>query len=280
MKFIKNNLFVILLGVTVIIVTILSVYVIFQKMDKVVEYEKDVKRIIETERSFTSSPYALLKSNEEQAQANLEIAEEKFVSLISELNEKYPAPEITSEMTALKFKRYLRQVCIKMENLLRSEDVWIPDSLKWFSYDNYMKPHVLPTAGEIKQTLKQLEIIQELIYVVAQSEVTKFEAFRRVSGHKMEKRDLYDFMPFSLSVTGTFDTVQHFTNMLYDAKYFFMVRNLDLSVGGVKMKSPPNFKSRKRGDSLSKDKRMAYSDEAAEVKISLTLDYFEFHDKE
>lgn len=264
----------------VLIISTTVLGIIMNNLHKEVEkYEKDVRLIIESEKSFANSPYALTTANVNQTEANYQIAVKSFQGLITRLNERYPAPEVNANMTALKFKNYLRQVCIRVENLLRSGDIWMPDALKYFTYDKYMKPDVLPNNGEIKLIMKQLEIVQEIMYLVSQCQVNKLLDFKRLNDLELVRRELYDYMPFSLTLTGSVESIQRFLNSLNEAKYFIMVSSLDIKAAPISQNKPPVNQAQQEKRILNKQARLVYA-KKAEVKASILLDYFVFHDKD
>ena len=118
------------------------------------------------------------------------------------------------------------------------------------------------------------------MFLISQSQLKKLEAFNRLNDVKMEKRDLYDFMPFSLKVTGTVDTLKTFLNSLHEARFYFMVRDIDFSVSRVQELPQPGGPRSGKPEPLPKNKRLAYSNEPPTVRADIILDYFEFHDKE
>ena len=278
-EFLKRNIFLTLIIIALFISTIALGFIIKKLNNEVENYEKDVKLIIESEKNFANSPYALTAANVNQAEANYEIAVESFQGLVNRLNERYPAPEVNANMTALKFKNFLRQVCIRVENLLRSGDIWMPDALKYFTYDKYMQPDVLPSGSEIKLIMEQLEIVQEIMYLVSQSQVTKLLDFKRLNDLQLVKRELYDYMPFSLTLTGNVESLQRFLNSLNEAKYFIMVRSLNINAAPIPQNKPPVNQTRNKDRLLSKRNRLVFN-KKAELKASILLDFFIFHNKD
>ncbi len=276
MELIKKNLFLVISVVVMIILSVIASVIIRSYHKDIDKYAEQVKNIVEAEKSFVTSPYALTTDNVLQVEKNYEGTVAKFREMIDKLNERYPSPEVNSDMTPLKFKLYLRQVCIKMENLLRGEDVALPDSLKWFSFDRYMQPDVLPNNEEIKSILNQLEIIQELIYIISQSEVKSLDRFSRSDDINLTERKLYGFMPFTLSLSGNVNSIRRFMNLIPEARYFYMVRNLDLEASEPRMNDAPDVK---RNKLTPKHERLLYSAETI-VKVDFVVDYFEFQDKE
>ena len=279
MEFLKKNLFLTILIAIVLVATIAMSVLIKNFSENVKKQEKEVELIIKAEKGFANSPYALVQENVTQAEANYKMIAENFAGLIKTLNEKYPAPEVNADMTALKFKNFLRQVCIRMENLLRSGDIWMPDALKYFTYDQYMKPDVLPKNAEIKQVLKQLEIIQEVVYLVSQSQVNKLLDLKRLNDLKFVKRDLYDYMRFRLVVSGNVEAIQRLLNSFHEAKYFILVKGLSLKADPIKQNSKGGSRSQGAQKVLSQYTRPVYAQDA-KVTADISLNYFVFHDKE
>ena len=277
MEFLKRNIFLASVVVVLLISSIALGMVIKNLHGEVKKYEEEVKLIIESEKNFANSPHALTAANVKQTEANYQIAAESFRGLITRLNEKYPPPDVKADMTALKFKNFLRQVCIRLENLLRSGDIWIPDALKYFTYDKYMRPDVLPSANEIELIMKQLEIVQEIMYLISQSQVSKLLEFKRLNDLTTIKRDLYDYMPFSLVLTGNVESIRRFINSLAEAKYFMMVRSLKLKASPAKQNTRP---ANKADTVVTKNDRLVYSDQMTDMTATIVLDYFTFHDKE
>lgn len=273
MEFLKKNLFLTILIVIVLAITVVMGVLIKNLSEKINKQEKEVKTIIKSEKGFATSPHALTQENVAQSEANYNTLAENFAGLIVTLNEKYPAPEVNADMTALKFKNFLRQVCIRMENLLRSGDIWIPSSLKYFTYDEYMKPDVLPNSRQIKQILKQLEIVQEIVYLVSQSQINKLLELKRLNGLNFVKGDLYNYMQFRLTLSGNVESIQQFLNSIHEAKYFIMVKNISLKAEPIKQKSRGSGKANKV---LSKHKRSVYAGDA-KIKADISLNYFVFH---
>ena len=165
-----------------------------------------------------------------------------------------------------------------MVNLLRGEDVYIPDSMKYFSFDRYMLPDVMLGGEEINLILKQLEIINELMYLVSQSQIERLQSFVREAGHVTIKRDFYDYMPFRFELIGDIGAIREFINSLNDAKYFFMLRTFELNARATKKKGSAGGISSE--EALPKRKRIVYSSRPTEVTVKLSVDYFEFHNKE
>lgn len=280
MELVKRYLFLIVTAAVTVLITGIAAVIIKGRIAEKEKFRVEVDHIVEAEKSFTASEYALNADNVTKAQERLSKADQKFGELIAQLSEKYPLPVVVTDMTPPKFKRHLPQVCIKMENMLRGEDVWIPDSLKYFTYDNYMKPDMLPSAEEVTAILKQLEVVQELVYLVSQSQVKQMTTFERLNDYKLIDRDLYDFMPFSVTLVGNLKSIQRFLNSLHDARFFLMVRTLDLEVAPIKRNDPPGKGREGTEELLPKNKRLVYDDDPPDLKVKVVVDYFEFHDKE
>ncbi len=280
MQFVKTHIFLIIIAVSTALSGVVGAILIVSKNNQIKKFKVDVDKIIAAEEGFITSNYALITDNVIRAEENYSKIQEKFDETIKHLEEQYAAPVVDADMTPLKFKLNLRQFCIKMENLLRGEDVYMPDNLKYFSYDEYMQPDVLPNNEEISLILNQIEIINELIYLVSQAQVDKLLKFKRSSGHKTIKREFYNFMPFELQLVGDIEKIQQFLNSLNEAKFFFMLRTFDLTARGVKSKSRPSSQKRNSDKPFTMRERLAFSSKPAEVTATMTVDYFEFHKKE
>ncbi len=280
MQFVKKHLFLIIIIASTVLSGIIGAVLIAGQNNQIQKFKVDVDKIIAAEEGFITSKYALITDNVIRAEKNYSKIQEEFDETIKQLEEQFAAPVVDADMTPLKFKLYLRQFCIKMENLLRGEDVYMPDDLKYFSYDKYMQPDVLPNNEEISLMRKQIEIINELIYLVSQAQVDRLVKFRRISDHRVIKREFYNFMPFELVLVGDIERIQHFLNSLNEAKYFFILRTFEIKTRAVKMKNPPSSKRRNSDNPLSMRERLAFSSKAAELTATMIVDYFEFHKKE
>ncbi len=279
MEVIKKHIFWIVLCAVLVIGTVAAGLIIANFNNQIGKYQEEVNKIVEAEKSFITSSYALSEENKRQASQNAETTNNQFRQLIKDLTEKYPPPHINSDMSALKFKVHLRQECIKLENVLRSEEVSLPSSLQYFSYDRYMQPDVLPDSAEITLILKQYDIIQEIVYLISHSGINELQELIRMNDLSLINRDLYSFMPFRLKLTGNLKSVTRFINSLLDAKYFFAVRSMDLNINESQLNPNPTLVGTRKIQNLPKHQRLAYSTEA-QLTVNIILDYFEFHKQE
>lgn len=248
MDVVKKYLFAIVLGTLTLITCVAGGIVVYNFQSEASKYEQKVKDIQQSLKDFRSFRWALVQQNVEKAKENRDGTEKEFNALLKKL-EELSAPTMSDDerenWSPLRTKNRIKENCVRFENMLRGENIHLPESLAMFSFDKYNDPKTLPKKDDIPQIIKQLNIIEDLIYLISRSEVTSLDRFERKDGLKVTKRDLYDYMPFGITLTGSVGSIRSFLNNLVSwneedgARYFYLVRNLTVEAKSERTFSNP-----------------------------------------
>jgi hypothetical protein len=101
-----------------------------------------------------------------------------------------------------------------------------------------MGQDVLPGPDEIPLILRNLEIAQELVYLLSQAQVQSVDEFSRQAELEPVERGLYSYISFGIRVGGTVESVRIFLNSLNQASYFFIVRSVNVKTPGADLRGP------------------------------------------
>lgn len=230
MEILKRNLLFVIFGAVVLGATIgFGVYM--TTISGVERGEKRVGAIRQKLEGIIHSNVALSAENVLQSEANSTLSDGKFESLIDKLKGDYEIvdPTDNQDFTVVTVKEHLRQVCTTMENKLRGRDVMMPSDLQHFTFGKFMDATYIPEEEEIGLILKQLDIVHEIVHLLAQSRIHSLSSIGRKDDLRLEKYDLYDFMRYTLTFHGTAQSIQRFMNSLHGARYFFVISTCNIA---------------------------------------------------
>lgn len=287
MDVVKKHLFLIVSAILAVVMAAVGGYFIYITQQDVAKWRTKVNEMQEALKQFRAEQYSLTPQNVEQAEANHKIAEQKFGELIETLTKfSVPEDETRAELTPVRAKSQIKDICTQMENQLRGEEIAIPAGLSSFTFGEYMRPSVMPTSEEIPMLFKHIEIVQELIYLVAQASPKRLDAFARGGDElALVKRDFYSYISFNVTMTGSPESIRRFMQSLPNSRYVFLIRSLTTSGEAGTADSAAETSGDVAGDvagdggGKTKAARLVYS-RSPTVKAVFSLDYVEFHTKE
>lgn len=291
LDYIKGNIFLMILGVIVIAATIFVGIDVIKKQQEINKYQSEVTDIQSKAKSFTKFPYELSAANEERARENAEGAQAALDQALVNINRRYGLnTEVPRTMSPLAVRQLLRQESKRMENKLRHKEIKVAGSLGDFTFAPFMDNDFFPTSEEILLILRQVDIMNEIVELLSESGVASVTRINRGS-LKPIRLDLYSYIEYEIDVEGDYDKVIRLLNSLHDAEYFFVVRDVDVMEQGDQVSALLNTT---RGDRrtiidpatgqevpryLPQADRIAFK-EPAMVDVKITIEYYEFHDRE
>jgi len=228
LDFIKGNLFLAVFAVFCIALTAVAGWDTISKQSKVNQYKKQVEEVRDSATAFAKFKWMLSPKNEAKAKANASMAKESFAATLEKIADRYNVkPQPDSDMTPGQVKSWIRRRSLVMENKLRGENIEIPESLKNFTFAPYLASTVFPNAREIFMIMEQLEIMDELVNLLAGSGIAQVTAIDR---DKLEptSMDLHSYIEFKIDLVGEHASIVHFLNSLHDSKHFFVLRKIDI----------------------------------------------------
>ena len=281
MKFVKDNLFLVILGTVMFIITVAGGYLIFTTAKKASDFEQQVGDIKNQLDAFTKSEYTLQPTSVTKAEKNRQVAEAAYKALLDDLVKKTAVPPAdATSISPIAAKNRIEKACTKMEGMLAGNSVQYDPGMRHFTFGSFMDANRLPKKEEIPLILRNQEIVQELIYLVSTSNVQTFHSISREDTLEANRRDLFNYIPFSLSVTGELEDVQRLVNSFNNATYYYFVRAVTLSSdGGLADGVAPDGAADGPASSKKKVERLLRKSPTM-VTATLQVDYIEFHDKE
>jgi len=228
LDFIKGNLFLTVFAVISLGLTAVAGWDTISKQSKVNQYKKQVEEVRASARAFAKFKWMLSPKNEAKAKANATMAKENFAATLKKIDYRYNVkPQSDSDMTSGQVKNLIRRRSLVMENKLRGENIEIPESLKNFTFAPYLASTIFPNAREISMIMQQLEIMDELVNLLAGSGIAQVTAINR-DELEPTSMDLHSYIEFKVDLVGEHASIVHFLNSLHDSKYFFVLRKIDI----------------------------------------------------
>jgi hypothetical protein len=116
-----------------------------------------------------------------------------------------------------------------MTQKLEDVDIAVGQQCQYFSFDKLALSKKLPPEDAVPKIFRQLRIIQEVVRILGESELTTVEEIKRPMGLQTLEEDLYTVTPLKIVVLGRADHVQAFINkMNSESNYLFFLRKIDL----------------------------------------------------
>ena len=228
LDFIKGNLFLAVFAVICLALTAVAGWDTISKQSKVNQYKKQVEEVRSSARAFAKFKWMLSPKNEDKAKANASMAKENFAATLKKIVDRYNVkPQSDSDMTPGQVKNLIRRRSLVMENKLRGENIEIPESLKNFTFAPYLGSKVFPNPREISMIMRQLEIMDEVVNLLAGSGIAQVTAINR-DELEPTSMDLHSYIEFKVKLVGEHASIVHFLNSLHDSKYFFVLRKIDI----------------------------------------------------
>jgi hypothetical protein len=237
MDFLKRNIGMTIVSGIGLALSIGCIVIIVKTHKEAAQFQQQVIDIKQSLEKFQRTQFALTQGNVEVANANSELAKRKYEEFMQSLSQRRAKDDLGS-FSRLGAKNHLTKICTKMENQLRSSDITVQDSQTSFSFGQWMGQDVLPGPDEIPLILRNLEIAQELVYLLSQAQVQSVDEFSRQAELEPVERGLYSYISFGIRVGGTVESVRIFLNSLNQASYFFIVRSVNVKTPGADLRGP------------------------------------------
>ena len=256
------------------ILTVVGGYFIFTTWQKADKSEAEVAAIKDKMITFTKADHPLKLSTVDQAKANSEAASKAYNDMLAILVKKTAiAGADADKIDPIGAKNRIEKGCTKMENMLNGAGVEFSADMRQFTFGPFMNANRLPRREEIPLLLKNLEIVQELVYLISSSGVTQLSSMSRSESLDPSRRDLFNYISFNVTVSGDADSVRQLVNTLQAGKtYYYFVKAMTLTA---------NTKLADNGaDSVvgrSKLDRLALK-QSQQITVGLQIDYIEFHE--
>jgi hypothetical protein len=177
--------------------------------------------------SASNENLAISKRNLERAETelrNLRVALYQRSNVVHEAN-----------VSNTKCKNHLIEGTRELVNRLTTvEGVLVHPEARGLSFSDVITSEKLPDQTvEVPVLMKQFEIIEELVGLVAGSDISELRSISRSAGVGTAEIEELELMPLSMKVAGDSASVkQLLTKLQSDSKYFFIVRNVKLSAPG------------------------------------------------
>ena len=227
--FIKGNLVLTIFAVISLAITAVAGWDTISKQSKVNQYTKQVEEVRASARAFTKFKWKLSPKNADIAEANAVMARENFEATLDKIVERYNVkPQSDSGMTSGQVKNLIGRRSRVMENKLRGENIEIPENLKNFTFAPYLASTVFPNSREIAMIMKQLEVMDELVNLLAGSGIAEVTGINREE-LELTTVDLHSYVELEIDMVGEHPSIVHFLNSLHDSKYFFVLRKIEIT---------------------------------------------------
>ena len=184
----------------------------------------------------------LVPKNRQLARRNADSASKRFEHARKQLQGKFHIEVSYDPDPYVAVQQVLAKVA-KMRKKLVAAGIQLSSQHDFLSFDAY-DPQAgnLPSRDpkEIAEIFRQLRIVEEVVRLVIQSKVVSLNEIGRPMGLQKVVEDLFNFVPVTLSVTGSPSAVQDLLNSFQQTDDFlFFVRNIesltseDQAPGGV-----------------------------------------------
>ena len=179
--------------------------------------------------------WELNSATRELAEANLRTAARKYVELLQEIAARYPAAE-SEDMGRIACSDRVKSACGALRERLYARGVAFSQDVGRMTLQSVIDADSPPKAEDVPLVIKQLNVVDELVTVVARSGIPELNSFTRNDpGLQLQKgpSGQYNFSEYGLTVTGDFNTIRNFLNNLNDARYLYVVRHIKLAAQDV-----------------------------------------------
>lgn len=193
-------------------------------------------------KSVKDKNIKLVPKNRQIARRNSDSASKRFEHARKQLQERFHIEVSYDPDPYVAVQQVLARVA-KMRNKLLDAGVQLSGQHGFLSFDAYdPQKGTLPSRDPkvIAEIFRQLNIVEEVVRLVVESKVVALNEIGRPNGLERVTADLYNFVPVTLSVTGSSRTVQDLLNSFHQTKdYLLFVRNIesitseDQAPGGV-----------------------------------------------
>lgn len=193
----------------------------------------------EQEKVWTGIQMDKIKVNDENldvAKSNQTVARENLETLRQELFRRSFAP--SKSYSGVECKNVLRAETRRMRETLERAGVAI-GAVGEFSFDSVLSSEDLPDeTTAVPMLTKQLEVVRELVGIIAESQVTDLNGFVREGGLNVAKYQYYDVIPFQVSVAGEMRFVKRLVSLLQaNPRFFFRITHIELTADDSAMGS-------------------------------------------
>ena len=288
--------------IAIVIVTLLlsgGIFYFYQQASS--EYEESQQKLEALNsdiKSLNENPLHLDAKNQELARKNMETARKYIENLYTGLQSRYPKA-VTDEDRAkdpFQYKIRLGSECKAMEELLKGANVNIDVGVEKVTFDKQLGVAAEIKPEELLYIQQHEKVIAELVSKIEQAKLSSLNSLARnqeqlepteVVGLSADFDSSYRYHTYNLVVSGTYESVKYFINSLNDSKFLFLIRSLHIAAddamqnvgGGGGAPDDGGETPLKSIQQNNKEMRIAVND-LANVKLSLALDYIDFHSYE
>jgi hypothetical protein len=118
----------------------------------------------------------------------------------------------------------------KLRTKLAQERIALPAQNEYLSFDLYAKSDTPPNPKQMPELFRQLKIVEEIVNLVVASKVAVLASIARPMDLEKQTEDLYTFIPITLSVQGTSESVSNLLNRFHtSSKCLFFIRKVEIS---------------------------------------------------
>ncbi|MFW6414365.1 MAG: hypothetical protein ACOCZS_03585 [Verrucomicrobiota bacterium] len=230
---IKRNLpFVIFCLIALIVIGVLS-FLLVAYNGKAVELESQVEEQKNFFRDIRRKDYPVTEEGLELIQENAEVAKNELAELRRGLAE---TSQIDVEsLDSVEAKNRLVDEVDRMTDELEDEGVTLADDAAGMSFSSLLEGDELPDEEtEVPVILKQLQVIEDVVQILAATSVNELQSLERPFGLEMDERNYFSIMPIELSVAGDARSIREFVSALQnDAEYLFFIDNIELTTANT-----------------------------------------------
>ena len=228
MEMLRRNVGLTLFLVVAAIAAIVLGLLIQRQFAASADLEKKVGELAKFWENLRKDKISVTDENLAIAKQNQIVARERLDELrAARYQRSFAAPRSYS---GVECKNVLRAETKRMKDTLAEAGVAL-GSVGEFSFDSVLNSDVLPDEqNEVPMLTKQLEVVRELVRVVAESQVMELNGFVREGGLQVAKEQYFDVMPFQITVSGEVRNVKRLVSLLHtDPRFFFRVKYLEFT---------------------------------------------------
>ncbi len=228
MDLLKKNLGLIIYAIVCLVLGVLITIGIKKASGTAKELQAKVAQQTTFFQNVRKNPYTISKNNLLVARENSDAAEKRFHDLRVWLATKY-AVQKSPRMTSVECIEMLRKELERMQEYLRQKNILLGETARHLSFDSLAQASVLPPHSQLPLIWRQLQIVQEVVRLVAAAGVMEFNHLRRPMGLKVLEEELHTVTPVKIRVIGSLDDVQGLVNSFHsDSKYMFFLTYLSV----------------------------------------------------
>jgi hypothetical protein len=227
--FIKKNWGLLLVSVLCLAATTFFAVKLLGARKKAKENRTKLEQELEFFKGVRQFNVKLTEANKQTALLNAEKAKLRFNKAREQLHDRFRI-ETSYDADPYVALQQLMNGIGKLRTQLGQERIAVPTQNHYLSFDIYAQSDNPPNPKQMPELFRQLKIVEEIVNLVVASKVAMLRSIARPMELEKQTEDLYTFIPITLSVVGTSESVSNLLNRFHtSSKCLFFIRKVELA---------------------------------------------------